>query len=449
MGKRMGGMARQVNRLSALDVQRAKAPGLYPDGGGLYLQVVAAGTGSWLLRYRHGGRRRDMGLGSSRDVTLAEARQKATESRRLLASGVDPIEARRAQQAAALASAAQAVTFKECARRYIEAHTPSWRNTKHAAQWPATLGTYAYPHFGSHAVGAVMTSDVLSALEPIWTKKPETASRLRGRIEAVLDYAKARGWRAGENPARWRGHLKNLLPARAKIARVQHHAALPYASVGDFTVALRAETGTAARALDFTILTAVRTGETIGARWPEIDWEALAWDIPAERMKMDRPHRVPLCPDAVAILRAMLPLRDPRRGDWIFPGGKPGKGLSDAAMAAVIDRMNEGDEPQWVDPKRGNRPVTPHGFRSTFKDWASETTAWPGELTEACLAHAIKNKVEGAYRRGDLFQKRAQIMGEWAAFCGAGPKVVDLAAVRAAVAPPPALPASTGAANAA
>ncbi|TXL78260.1 DUF4102 domain-containing protein [Vineibacter terrae] len=429
-------MARKINRLAALDVQRPKSAGFYSDGNGLYLQVTVAGTGSWVFRYRHGGRRRDMGLGALKDVSLAEARRKASNARQALVAGIDPIEAKRIQLSAAAVQAAQAISFRECATRYIDAHAPSWRNAKHAAQWSSTLATYAYPQFGSRAVSAIETSDVMSALEPIWTRKPETASRVRGRIESVLDYAKARGWRSSENPARWRGHLQNLLPRRSKIARVQHHPALPWTRMAEFMAALRNQSGIAARALEFTILTAKRTTETIASRWPEFDLDAAAWDIPAERMKADRPHRVPLSPAAVAILREVLPLRAKEHGDWVFPGGKLGKGLSDNAMAAVIDRMNaerkERADQQWIDPKRNGRPVVPHGFRSSFRDWCAEATNHPRELAEAALAHVVKDQTEAAYQRGDLFQKRAQLMSEWADHCNQVAEVVDIAAVRAA-----------------
>lgn len=418
-------MTRQIGRLSALKVSRAKEPGMYPDGAGLYLQVSRAGTKSWIFRYTLNGRPREMGLGPLGIVNLADAREQATEARRLKLDGVDPIDARKASLDAARVAAATAVTFKDAAERYIDAHAPGWRNAKHAAQWRATLATYAYPIFGAAAVQAVDTGMVLKVLEPIWTKKPETASRVRGRIEAVLDWAKARGYRKGDNPARWRGHMENLLPAKSKVRRVQHHPALPYVEVASFVAALREQPGTAARALELVILTAARTSEAIEATWAEIDFDAAAWTVPAERTKTRKEHRIPLAPAAVALLRGQQTAQREAgyKGDFVFPGDKPGRALSNMAMLALLRRMGRDD-------------FTVHGLRSTFRDWTAERTNYPREVAEQALAHAIPDKVEAAYRRGDLFEKRRRLMQDWAKFTAAPQKageVVPLAGRRQAL----------------
>jgi integrase len=299
--------------------------------------------------------------------------------------------------------AAKALTFKAAASAYVASHRAAWHNAKHAAQWESTLSTYAYPVIGALSVQAVDTALVLKVLEPIWTTKPETASRVRGRIEAVLDWARARGFRQGENPARWRGHLDNLLPARTKVRAVKHHAALPYDDVPAFMATLRQQEGTAARALEFTILTAGRTGETLGATFPEINTAERAWIVPAGRMKARKEHRVPLSDRAVELVelaRAVPGLSDRH----IFPGERRDKSLSNMAMLQLLRRMGRDD-------------VTVHGFRSSFRDWAAERTNFPNEVVEMALAHTVSRKVEAAYRRGDLFEKRRRLMAEWAAFC--------------------------------
>jgi integrase len=409
-----------AEKLSAVRVKSLKTPGRYGDGRGLYLQVRAADQRSWLFRYTLHGKHHWMGLGHADDVTLAEARDKARDMRRLLIDGVDPLTSKKAERAKAAAEAGKAVTFKEAAEKYIAKFEATWRNPKHRQQWKNTLETYAYPVFGAWAAGAVDAGAVLRVIEPLWSEKPETASRLRGRIETVLDYATSKYWRAGENPARWKGHLDIQLPARAKVRKVKHHAALPWNRMGAFVSTLRGQEGIGSKALDFTLLTAVRTNETIGARWPEIDLAAKTWTIPADRMKAEVELRVPLQSAAIAILESVLPLRSKDDGDWVFPGGKKGKPLSNAAMAAVIDRMNEVDEGKpvpWVDPKQGDRPITVHGFRSSFRDWAAESTGYPEELAEACLAHTLRNKVQAAYQRGDQFEKRRRLMNDWATYC--------------------------------
>lgn len=391
-----------VGKLTALRVRQLVTPGRYGDGGGLYLQVRDADHRSWLFRYTRDGRAHQMGLGPLADVSLAEARDAAQRCRKLLRDGIDPLAERRARHLAA-ASVADAMAFREVAARYVATHEAAWKNPKHRAQWTATLETYAYPVFGARPVAAVATDDVTRALEPIWTTKPETARRLRGRIEAILDYATTRGWRAGENPARWRGHLEHALPRRRKVAKVRHHPALPWRDIGGFMRRLAEETGLGAAALRFTILTAARTGEALGARWDEIDRDARVWTVPAERMKAGLTHRVPLTDAALAVLEAMAPLGGEAAAP-VFPGRRPGRTLSNMAMTMVLRRIGRAD-------------LTVHGFRSTFRDWAAETTDHPSEVAEAALAHAIASKVEAAYRRGDLFEKRRQLMEDWADFC--------------------------------
>jgi integrase len=315
--------------------------------------------------------------------------------------------------------AAKSTTFKQAAEQYIRAHKEGWRNTKHTAQWDSTLATYVYAEFGSLSVQGIDTALVLKVLEPIWTTKPETAGRVRGRIERILDWAKVRGFRQGDNPARWRGHLDHLLPARAKVRRVKHHAALPYGKLPDFLTSLREQEGIAARALEFTILTAARTGETIGATLDEINLVQRVWTISAGRMKAGREHRVPLSGRALTIIEAMTKART-EADQFLFPGGRTGKPLSNMAMTETLRRMNRSD-------------ITVHGFRSTFRDWAAERTNHPSEVVEMALAHAIGNKVEEAYRRGDLFDKRRRLMADWSRYCNSPstseqPKVVAIRA---------------------
>lgn len=396
-------MPKTVERLTALKVGRDLPPGMYADGAGLYLQVTGEGAKSWIYRFSLHGKPREMGLGSLKTLGLADARAEAKRCRRLRQQGIDPIAARKAERAQAALDDAKAITFKEAAERYIATHRAGWKGAKHAGLWENTLKTYAYPVIGKISVQAVDTDLVLKVLEPIWTKKPETASRVRGRIEVILDWAKSRGLRQGENPARWRGHLQFQLPARSKVRRVEHHAALPYADLPGFMAELRKQEGIGARALEFTILTAARTGETIGATRDEANGSEKLWTVPATRMKGDKEHRVPLSSRALAILKAVTA---PENGEhaFIFPGGKSGKPLSNMAMAAVLKRM-------------GCQDVTVHGFRSTFRDWAAERTNYPNEVVEMALAHAVSNKVEAAYRRGDLFEKRRRLMADWATYC--------------------------------
>lgn len=394
-------MAREVHRLSAKAVEKTKQPGYYCDGGGLYLQVSPTLSRSWIFRYTRDGKGREMGLGSARDVTLAVARAKASDARRQLTDGVDPIAARDGQRAQERLQKAGTIAFSECAEKYIAAHSAGWRNPKHVGQWENTIKTYAGAVIGHLAVKDVDTALVLRVLEPIWTKKPETASRLRGRIERVLDWARVHGYRIGENPARWRGHLDKLLPSGMNRKARRHLAALPYDEMPAFLQELRAQPGTAARALEFLVLNASRTSEVIGAKPAELELRKALWTIPAERMKAGKEHRVPLSARAGEIAEAQG-----LEGEYLFPGGKPGQPLSDMAMLMLLERM-------------GRKGLTVHGFRSTFRDWAAECTSYPNEVCEMALAHAISDEVEAAYRRGDLFEKRRQLMADWARYCEA------------------------------
>lgn len=398
MGRRVG---RSLHKLSATTVAKEKRPGYYGDGGGLWLQVSPAGTKSWVFRFTRNGKTREMGLGAVHTVTLADARERALECRRQLLDEVDPIEARNARKLTAQATAAKLLTFDEAARDYIAAHRAGWRNAKHADQWQATLDTYASPVFGSLPVASIDTALVVKALTPIWSTKTETASRLRGRIEAVLAFGDKREDRERLNPARWKGHLDKLLAKPEKLAKVEHHAALPYARIGEFMRQLRAEQGTAARAVELIILTACRTSEAFLATVDEFDRKAKVWTIPAERMKAEKEHRVPLS-DAALTLTADL---NPEQGSaFVFPGAKAGKPLSNMAGLQLLKRMGYGD-------------FTVHGFRSTFRDWAAERTNFPREVAEAALAHKLKDKVEAAYQRADLIVKRARLMQAWADYC--------------------------------
>ena len=393
-------MARLTHRLTAVAVANLKGKGLYPDGNGLYLRVTDSGTKSWIWRFKRDGTAHDMGLGPLSNVTLAQARALAAEARQQRHGGVDPIEARKARTGAKQIAGARP-TFRDCAEKLIGSYEASWRNAKHRAQWSATIKTYAYPVIGDLPVTAINTNLVLEVLEPIWFAKTETAGRVRGRIEAVLDWAKARGLREGQNPAQWRGHLDHLLPARSKVRRVQHHPALPYAEAPAFMGSLRARSGITPRALEFVILTASRTGEALGARFDEIDVEGALWTVPAERMKSAREHRVTLSPRAIAIVQEMEAIR---LNEYVFPGMKQGRSLSDMALLMLLRELRPG--------------ITTHGFRSTFKDWASEATTFPDHVSEAALAHVSADKVRAAYARSDLLDKRRKLMEAWASFCG-------------------------------
>jgi integrase len=390
--------------LTVKGIAKLKERGRYLDEHGLYLQVLSATNRSWLLRYERGGRERMMGLGPLHTFDLPEARERARAARKLLADGIDPLEARKAARAAQSLEAAKTITFKEAAQQYYNGHESGWHNAKAKAQFLSTLERYAFPVIGALSVAVIDAPLIKRVLEPIWTTKAETASRVRRRIEWVLDWATVNGYRTGDNPARWRGNLNHLLPDKGNVRQAQHMAALPYAGMATFITALRGREGIAARALEFLILTAARTGEVTGATWAEIDFGAKTWTIPKGRMKMKREHRVPLSAEAMAILTAL-----PREGDYVFPGGRENAPLSDMGMTAVLRRMGT-----WVD--REGRPVVVHGFRSCFRDWAGETTAYPNHVVEMALAHTVGG-VEGAYRRGDLFDKRRRLMADWGRYC--------------------------------
>ena len=393
-------MPKLKEELGPLKVKALTAAGLHFVGGvqGLALQVTPGGARSWTLRASIGGKKRDMGLGAYPDVTLAMARDKAREAREVIRAGGDPILLQQQKQSVLRASMAEALTFKACAEAYMKAHSSGWKNAKHRQQWGNTLAQHAYPVLGELQVRDVNLPQVMAVLEPIWITTNETAVRLRGRMELVLDWAAARGLREGPNPARWRGHLDKLLPKPSKVANREHHAALPVSEVGAFMARLRAAEGMGARALEFVVLTAARSGEVRGATWSEIDEAGKIWTVPAVRMKAGKEHRVPLSDDALELLKAL-----PRMAgtELVFPAPRGGA-LSDMTLTAVLRRMAV--------------PAVPHGFRSTFRDWASERSNYPRDVAEMALAHAIGNKVEAAYRRGDLFEKRRLMMADWAQF---------------------------------
>jgi integrase len=395
-------MARKINRLNARAVSTITKRGRHADGGGLYLSISPNGGRRWVFLYRWHGKSTEIGFGSARDVKLARARELAALARAKLAESINPKDATRPSAGA---------TFGECADRVIEAMRPSWRNAKHAAQWEMTLRNYAAP-LRLLPADKITTDDVLSVLKPLWNDKSETASRVRARIERVLDAAKAQGLRSGENPARWRGHLDQLLPKRQRLTR-GHHTAMSYADVPGFMADLQSRHATAALALEFAVLTAARSGEVLGARWDELDLASSVWTVPAHRMKAGYEHRVPLSRRALKIVKTLHETRD---GDFVFLGQKPGKSLSVMALEMVLRRMK-------VDA------VTVHGFRSSFRDWAAECTNFTNEVCEAALAHVIKNKAEAAYRRGDLFDKRRKLMEAWAVYC-ATPKAAKIVAFK-------------------
>ncbi len=391
-----------AEKLSAVKVAKLKGPGRFGDGRGLWLHLGKDGGRSWVFRYTRQGRAREMGLGPTHAVSLADARELARLARRqIIVDGIDPLDARNQQRTKNRIEAARGITFEDAAAQYIAAHEPSWKSQPHRDQWKTTLRDFAHPIAGKLPVAAVDTAIVLKMLEPIWSVKPETAARVRGRVESILDWATARGYRQGNNPATWRGHLDKLLPAKARIRAVKHHAAMPYDALPIFMdQQLRTLDSITARALEFLILTAARSGEVINAVWDEIDLAKAVWAIPAARMKAGREHRVPLSERACEILRSL-----PREGKFVFPGNKANRPLIRKAMA---DLLKAKDGP-------GN---TIHGFRSSFRTWASERTNFPGEIAEAALAHVLKNKTEAAYLRGDALEKRRRLMADWSRFCG-------------------------------
>lgn len=390
------------NALTPLAIKHAK-PGRHTDGNGLHLLVKDSGARSWVYRYMLNGKTRDLGIGPAgpAGISLSEARDIAAALRVKVKSGVDPLDERKQRELeaeiAAKAAEITGISFRQVAETHIAANEASWRNDKHRQQWRNTLATYVYPIIGDLPVASIATPHVLQILEPIWQEKPETANRVRGRIEVVLDAAKARGYREGDNPARWRGHIAQILPKRAKLQR-GHHKAMPYAELPEFMCTLRAREAMAALALEFTILTATRTSEVLGATWEEVDLAKAIWTIPAERMKAGKEHRIPLPVRAIEILI----ITKARGKDWLFPAERGGK-LSSMAMSMLLRRMK-------VD-------CTVHGFRSAFRDWSAECTAYAHEVCEMALAHTIGNKSEAAYRRGDLFDKRRRLMADWATYC--------------------------------
>ena len=394
-----------MGKLTTLKLKTMRQPGRFGDGDGLWLQVRTAENRSWLFRYVSPTTKkpRVLGLGPEKLVSLAEAREAARDAARQVFKGIDPLDEKAAKAMAAKAGLLAGTTFRQAAEAYLKANGAKWGNEKHAAQWEATLTTYAFPVIGDKPVQAVETSDIVKILQPIWAGKTETASRLRGRVETVLAYATTHGMRKGENPARWRGHLEHVLPKRSEVAKVEHHPALPWREVPAFvTTALAGEDGVTGMALRFLIATAARTGEVLGAVWREIDLKAKVWVVPADRMKAGREHRVPLNESAMSVLLKMAELGQQPDGH-VFPGQKDGRPLSSMAILMLLRRIGRGD-------------LTSHGFRSSFRDWASEATTFHPHVAEMALAHTIGDKVEAAYRRGDLMEKRAALMAEWSAF---------------------------------
>lgn len=403
-------MPKKAKELSALQTKQLTKPGLHAVGGvaGLHLQVKDTGARSWILRVTVGAKRPDIGLGGYPDVTLAQARSKAREKREQIAQGIDPVLHRRESKTRLIEAQNSRIIFDEAVRRFLVNKIHEFKNAKHAAQWPSSLSTYASPFIGKLPVADITLHHIVRILEPIWLKKTETAVRLRGRIESVLAWATVHGYRSGDNPARWKGHLDAVLPKPSKVTNVVHHRALPASEVGAFMQKLSKRKGMAARALEFLILTATRSGEIRGATWDEIDLKKEVWTIPTNRMKGGKEHRVPLSGEAIALLKALPRLDD---DEHVFPSSKGGV-MSDMALNAVIRRMK-------VD-------AVPHGFRSTFRDWCGEYTNFPRDVAEMALAHTIKNKAEAAYRRGDMLAKRAKLMQAWAKYCGTVQKSGDV-----------------------
>jgi integrase len=417
MGKRYErlAMARPLHRLTAVKVARAKKPGMYADGGSLYMRIASGGSKQYVFRYIRGGRLHDMGIGPTHTISLAEARERATEARKLLLDGIDPLAAKRARLAALRAAEAKAMTFADCVKGFLRDNEGSWTSPKHRKEWEASLIKYAFPVLGALPVAAIDTPLVLRVLKPIWATKPDTASRVRGRIESALAWATVHHYRAGDNPARWNGLLEHALPA---VVKDEHHAALAYTEVPAFVAKLRQRTASVpAKCLEFIVLTAVRLGEARGATWGEIDLNNHVWTIPAGRMKTGKEHRVPL---SMAALGVLADMHEIRRSAYVFPGTHDAKPI--------------GKNAPWFLLREMGGAITIHGFRSSFRDWAAERTTFAREVAEMALAHAIPDAVEAAYRRGDLFDKRRKLMAAWATYCakvetGAG-KVVALARAR-------------------
>jgi integrase len=415
-------MPKITDELSALDVKRLAHPGgnrnvLISVGGvpGLHMQLTPKRGRSWVLRAKVGEARRDIGLGGFPAVTLSQAREKAREARDMISQGIDPIEERKAAKAALTAAQRRGLTFADATDKYLAAKLDAFKNPKHRQQWQNTLETYAKPELGKMLVQDIVVQDVLRVLEPIWTDKTETASRVRGRIEAVLSWATVAGHRTGDNPARWAGNLKELLPAPSKVAKEENQPALQIDDAPHWFAALRGREGFGARALEFLALTATRSQEIRGAVWDEIDLDKALWIIPPVRMKMDREHRIPLSGEAMALLQALPRLAD---NPLIFPAARGGQ-LSDMTLSAAMKRMHQADVAAggvgFVD-RTSKRPAVPHGLRSTFRDWVAERTTYPGDMAEVALAHRISNSVEASYRRGDMVEKRRMMMDDWAGY---------------------------------
>ncbi len=404
---------RVADKLTATEVRNQRTPGKYGDGKGLWLVVTTPERRSWLFRFMLRGKAREMSLGSLEHVSLAQARDKAAEARRLLAQNIDPLDQRHEAQAAEVKQESALPTFKEAAEAFIATNEAGWRNPKHRQQWRNTLATYAYPAIGTLPAADVGRPEVLKVLEPIWKAKPETASRVRGRIESVLDFARFKGWRGdGPNPATWRGNLEYALPARRKVKAVVHHAALDWRAIPAFMAKLREREGIAARALEFAIVTAARSGEVRLAVPAEVDERQALWTVPGERMKAGKTHRVPLSEAALSVVRAAQTARnDDMPSLFLFPGAQPKRPLSDMSLTAVLRRMGHGD-------------VTAHGFRSSFKDWASES-GYPDDISEAALAHMRGDKTVSAYQRGELLDRRRKLMDAWATYCAGTPATSD------------------------
>lgn len=391
-------MARQVNKLTDRTVKSKTERGLYSDGNGLNLQITKAGVKSWLFRFMLDGKAREMGLGPIHEVTLSQARLDALDCKKMVREGIDPIEDRKQRLMNRKVANKPMPDFKDCAEKYMRAHSPSWRNAKHQQQWANSLTNHVYPKLGSMPVNTIERSHIMQVLDPIWRDKTETAKRIRGRIETVLSWATVQGFREGENPARWRGHLDNLLPKPSALKKEKHFAALPYQEIKSFMDELRQREANSANALRLIILTATRSSEARSATWSEFDLDKATWTIPAERMKAQKEHIIPLCKEAVELINALPHMAS---NDYLFAGVRSGKPLSDMVFAALMKRM-------------GRTGITTHGFRSTFRDWAAEQTAFPREVIEAALSHKLKDKVEAAYFRSNLLDKRRELMDKWA-----------------------------------
>jgi integrase len=395
-------MAKTVKRLKDMQIRRLSKPGSYPDGEGLYLQVRTSGAKDWFYRYEVDGKGRKRGLGSYPTISLEQARDDALECRQLRQQGIDPVDYAKAQRQKEALDEAKSFTFKECALAYINSHQQGWKNRKHESQWRNTLDTYAYPTIGDIGVQDIDIGLVLDVLEPIWYEKTETASRVRQRIENILDWATVKQYRSGDNPALWRGRLDKLLPKRVKVQKPIHFPAMDYRDLPGYFQALRKRDSVATRALAFTILTAARNGEARAVTSDELDLKGKVWTIPDNRMKADREHRVPLSAEALKIIKEMEPFK--RHTDhFIFPGQAHAKPISEASLLKIV--------------KQQDKTLTVHGFRSTFRDWCAEQTSFPREVAEAALAHSIRDKTEAAYQRGDLFEKRRQLMDQWMQYC--------------------------------